>query len=220
MGRTPTSRPLPRADSAVKISEVGAPTRRKRCAASARCAAIILHRPPHSRAPPSQPMPHGPPPAPSFVWETGLNSDLRCILAMATANDHLARDRDLLPGGAPTHAVERWRWRCRARAPPLFRPAAGRRGAGCGRVGQAECGASGRFLGLAWCMVGGGCRLYWEGPVSPCVVSVGLVRTSALLLRSRPLQRKKTDFCFCARCPITACHHAEVVRMTLHMYPV
>ena len=34
------------------------------------------------------------------------------------------------------------------------------------------------------------------------------------------LQRKKTDFCFCARCPKTACHHAEVVRMTLHMYPV
>ena len=31
---------------------------------------------------------------------------------------------------------------------------------------------------------------------------------------------EKTDFSFCARCPITACHHAEVVRMTLHMYPV
>ena len=93
-------------------------------------------------------------------------------------------------------ADERWRRRCRPGAPPLVRSAAGRRGAGCGRVGQAECGASGGFLRLAWCMVGGGCRLYWEGPVSPCVVSVGLVRTSALLLRSRPLQTKKNGLFF------------------------
>ena len=199
---------------------MGAPTRRKRCATSARCTAIMPRRLPHLRAPPSQPMPRGPPPAPAFVWETGLNSDLRCILAVAPADDQLVRDRGLLPGGAAARAGERRRRRCRPGAPPLVRSAAGRRGAGCGRVGQAECGASGGFLRLAWCMVGGGCRLYWEGPVSPCVVSVGLVRTSALLLRSRPLQRKKTDFSFCARCPITACHHAEVVRMTLHMYPV
>ena len=160
------------------------------------------------------------PPAPSFVWETGLNSDLRCILAVAPADDQLVRDRDLLPGGAAARAGERWRRRCRPGAPPLVRSAAGRPGAGCGRVGQAECGASGGFLGLTWCMVGGGCRLYWEGPVSPCVVSVGPVRTSALLLGSRPLQRKKLHFCFCERCPETAWHHAETVRTTLHMCPV
>ena len=180
---------------------MGAPTRRKRCATSARYAANMPRRLPHLRAPPSLAMPHGPPPAPAFVWETGLNSDLRCILAVAPADDQLVRDRDLLPGGAAARADERWRRRCRPRAPPLVRSAAGRPGAGCGRVGQAECGASGGFLRLAWCMVGGGCRLYWEGPVSPCVVSVGLVRTSALLLRSRPLQRKKRTFLFARAVP-------------------
>ena len=179
----------------------------------------MLRRSPRSCTPPSHGMPRDTSPARPFVWETGLNFGLRRILAVARTDDQMARDRVLLPGGAAARADERRRRRCRPGAPPLVRSAAGRRGAGSGRVGQAECGAAGGFLRLAWCMVGGGCRLYWEGPVSPCVVSVGLVRTSALLLRSRPLQRTKTDFCFCARCPKTACHHAEVVRMTLHMRP-
>ena len=60
----------------------------------------------------------------------------------------------------------------------------------------------------------------WEGPVSPRVGRVGLVRIWAILLGPRPLQRKKLHFCFCERCPETAWHHAEVVRVTLHMRPV
>ena len=199
---------------------MGAPTRRKRCATSARCAANMPRRLPHLRAPPSQPMPRGPPPAPAFVWETGLNSDLRCILAVAPADDQLVRDRDLLPGGAAARAGGRRRRRCRPRAPPLFRPAAGRGGLDLGRVGRVECGASGGALRLPWCRVGGGCRPCWEGPVSPRVGSVGLVRIWAILVGSRPLQRKKLHFCFCERCPETAWHHAEVVLTTLHMHPV
>ena len=180
---------------------MGAPTPPKRCAASAPCAAITPCRSAHSPAPPSQGMPRGPPPAPTFVWETGLNFGLRRILAVVPTDDQLARDRDLLPGGAAARADERWQRRCRPRAPPRFWPAAGRGGAGCGRVGHAGGGASGGILRLAWCMVGGWCRLYWEGPVSPCVVRVGLVRISALLLASRPLQRNQTDFLFLRALP-------------------
>ena len=141
-------------------------------------------------------MPFGPPPAPAFVWETGLNSDLRCILAVAPADDQLVRDRDLLPGGAAARAGERRRRRCRPRAPPLFRPAAGRGGLDLGRVGRVECGASGGALRLPWCRVGGGCRPYWEGPVSPRVGSVGLVRIWAILLGSRPSAEEKVGLLF------------------------
>ena len=53
MGKAPVSRQPRLADSADKNSEVGAPTRRKRCAASARCVAIMPCRSPHSCTPPS-----------------------------------------------------------------------------------------------------------------------------------------------------------------------
>ena len=158
MGVAPVSRQPRLADSADKISEVGAPTRRKRCAASARCVAIMPCRSPHSCTPPSHGMPRDTSPARSFVWETGLNFGQRRILAVARTDDHMARDRDLLPGGAAARADERWRRRCRPGAPPVLRSVAGRRGAGSGWVGHAEGGASGGLPRLAWCMVGGGCQ--------------------------------------------------------------
>ncbi len=58
-------------------------------------------------------MPRDTSPARSFVWETGLNFGQRRILAVARTDDQMARDRDLLPGGAAARADERWRRRCR-----------------------------------------------------------------------------------------------------------
>ena len=127
MRKTPVSRQPRLADSADKNSELGAPTRRQRCAASARCVAITPCRSPHSCTPPSHGMPRDTSPARSFVWETGLNFGQRRILAVARTDDQMARDRDLLPGATAARADERWRRRCRPGAPPVVRSAAGRR---------------------------------------------------------------------------------------------